>query len=74
MEPRGDHAIVTLAETKSYAGSASSMKLKKAWNKLLVKNANWFGGFGYSIRLGDPDRVLKYARRPQWSVFIHRTP
>ncbi|HLN31340.1 MAG TPA: hypothetical protein VK395_26600 [Gemmataceae bacterium] len=50
------------------------MKLKKAWNKLLVKNANWFGGFGYSIRLGDPDRVLKYARRPQWSVFIHRTP
>jgi len=63
MEPRGDHAIVTLAETKSYAGSTSVMKLKKGGNKLLVKNANWFAGFGCSIRLGDPDIALKYARR-----------
>jgi hypothetical protein len=42
-----------------------SMPLKKGWNKLLVKNANWSGGFGYSVRLGDPDRVLKYAREPK---------
>src|SRR5262249_42893479 len=34
-----------------------SMPLRKGWNKLLVKNANWFGGFGYCVRLGDPDRV-----------------
>jgi hypothetical protein len=40
-------------------------KLRKGWNKLLVKNANWTGGFGYCVRLGDPDRVLKYARQPQ---------
>jgi hypothetical protein len=42
-----------------------TVSLKKGWNKLLVKNANWNGGFGYCVRLGDPDRVLKYARRPE---------
>jgi len=42
----------------------SSARLKKGWNKLLVKNANWYGGFGYCVRLGDPDGVLKYARNP----------
>jgi hypothetical protein len=42
-----------------------AMPLKKGWNKLLVKNANWGGGFGYCVRLGDPDRVLKYARQTE---------
>jgi hypothetical protein len=42
-----------------------TIKLKKGWNKLLVKNANWTGGFGFCIRLGDPDKELKYARQPE---------
>jgi hypothetical protein len=44
--------------------SFCAVKLRKGWNKVLVKNANWSGGFGYCVRFGDPDRVLKYARKP----------
>lgn len=42
-----------------------SVSLKKGWNKLLIKNANWTGGFGYCVRIGDPDKVLKFARRAE---------
>ncbi|HWG41569.1 MAG TPA: glycoside hydrolase family 172 protein [Gemmataceae bacterium] len=45
--------------------SFCTVTLKKGWNKVLVKNANWSGGFGYCVRFGDPDRVLKYARSPK---------
>jgi serine/threonine protein kinase len=41
------------------------VRLKRGWNKMLVKNGNFDGAFGFSIRLGDPDRVLKYAHQPQ---------
>jgi hypothetical protein len=45
--------------------SFCTVKLKKGWNKVLVKNANWSGGFGYCVRFGDHERVLKYARQPE---------
>jgi hypothetical protein len=41
-----------------------AVKLKKGWNKVLVKNGNWGGAFGYCVRFGDPERELKYARQP----------
>jgi hypothetical protein len=45
--------------------SFCAVQLKKGWNKVLVKNANWNGGFGFCVRFGDPDRALKYARQPK---------
>lgn len=40
-------------------------KLRKGWNKVLVKCANWSGGWGFALRPGDPDRRLKFARSPE---------
>jgi hypothetical protein len=40
-------------------------KLHKGWNKVLVKCANWSGGWGFGLRPGDPDRRLKFARTPE---------
>ena len=42
-----------------------TMRLRKGWNKVLVKCANWFGGWGFCLRPGDPDRELRYARQPR---------
>jgi len=40
-------------------------KLKKGWNKTLVKCANWSGGWGFALRPGDPDMKLRFARSPE---------
>ncbi|MBM4033256.1 MAG: DUF2961 domain-containing protein [Planctomycetes bacterium] len=39
-------------------------RLRKGWNKLLVKCANWGGAWAFALRLGDPDKALKFARSP----------
>ncbi len=41
-----------------------TMSLAKGWNKVLVKCANWSGSWGFALRLGDPDGVLRCAREP----------
>ena len=53
-----DHGSVTPVVPDSYFCLAP---LKLGWNRILVKNANWQGGFGYCMRLGDPDHVLRFA-------------
>jgi hypothetical protein len=40
-------------------------RLKKGWNKLLVKCANHGGAWAFAVRPGDPDKTLKFARSPQ---------
>jgi len=40
-------------------------KLKKGWNKVLVKCANWGGAWAFALRVGDPDKTLKFARSPE---------
>ena len=40
-------------------------KLKKGWNKVLVKSSNWSGAWAFALRPGDPDGKLKFARQPQ---------
>ncbi len=40
-------------------------RLKKGWNKVLVKSVNWSGAWAFALRVGDPDRKLKFARQPQ---------
>jgi hypothetical protein len=42
----------------------ATLKLKSGWNRVLVKCANWNGGWGFSLRPADPDRKLKFAARP----------
>jgi hypothetical protein len=39
-------------------------ELKKGWNKVLVKSANWNGAWAFAVRPGDPDGRLKFARSP----------
>jgi hypothetical protein len=41
-----------------------TFELKKGWNRVLVKCANWGGAWGFSLRPGDPDRRLEFARSP----------
>ncbi len=41
-----------------------TLDLREGWNKVLVKCANWFGGWGFALRLGDPDQKLRFAREP----------
>jgi hypothetical protein len=43
----------------------TTMKLRSGWNKVLVKCANWNGGWTFMLRPGDPDQRLRFARRPQ---------
>jgi hypothetical protein len=40
-------------------------KLKKGWNKVLVKCANWGGAWAFALRVSDPDKTLKFARSPE---------
>ena len=42
-----------------------TVKLKKGWNKVLVKCVNHIGGWGFALRPGDPDGELKFARQPE---------
>ncbi len=41
-----------------------AVRLKKGWNRLLVKCGNWDGDFGFQLRLADPGQKLKYALKP----------
>ena len=43
----------------------TTMKLRKGWNRILVKCANWNGGWTFMLRPGDPDRELRFARQPE---------
>jgi len=43
----------------------TTMKLRSGWNKVLVKCANWSGGWAFMLRPGDPDRELRFARKPE---------
>ena len=43
---------------------ACDARLHKGWNKVLVKCGNWYD-VEASVRIGDPDRKLKFARQPQ---------
>lgn len=38
--------------------------LKKGWNKVLVKNANWHGNWAWSMKLTDPKKELKVTNIP----------
>jgi hypothetical protein len=42
-----------------------SVRLKKGWNRLLVKVLQGAGGWGYYVRFADPDGALRYALRPE---------
>jgi Protein of unknown function (DUF2961) len=41
------------------------LPLRRGWNKVLVKCANWNGGWGFALRPADPDRKLRFARSPE---------
>jgi len=42
-----------------------TLKLKKGWNRVLVKCYNWSGAWAFALRPGDPDKELRYARKPE---------
>jgi hypothetical protein len=42
----------------------TTMSLRSGWNKVLVKCANWNGGWAFMLRPADPDRKLRFARTP----------
>jgi hypothetical protein len=42
-----------------------SVRLKKGWNKVLVKVLQGAGGWGYYVRFADPDGALRYALKPE---------
>jgi hypothetical protein len=42
----------------------ATFRLKKGWNRVLVKCGNWSGAWGFALRPGDPDRELRFARQP----------
>ncbi|HSA95623.1 MAG TPA: glycoside hydrolase family 172 protein [Acidobacteriota bacterium] len=41
------------------------VRLKKGWNKVLIKVLQGAGGWGYFARFADPDGVLRYALKPE---------
>ncbi|MBN1419827.1 MAG: DUF2961 domain-containing protein [Planctomycetes bacterium] len=42
-----------------------TMHLKKGWNRVLVKCYNWSGAWAFALRPGDPEKGLRYARKPE---------
>ena len=42
-----------------------SVRLKKGWNKVLLKILQGAGGWGYYVRFADPEGDLRYALRPE---------
>jgi hypothetical protein len=42
-----------------------SVRLKKGWNKVLVKDLQGAGGWGFYARFADPEGVLRYALKPE---------
>lgn len=41
------------------------VRLKKGWNKVLVKDLQGAGGWGFYARFADPEGVLRYALQPE---------
>ncbi len=41
------------------------VRLKKGWNKVLVKDLQGAGGWGFYVRIADPEGVLRYALKPE---------
>ena len=41
------------------------IRLKKGWNKILVKDLQGAGGWGFFVRIADPEGVLRYALKPE---------
>ena len=41
------------------------VRLKKGWNKVLIKVLQGAGGWGYFARFADPDGALRYALKPE---------
>jgi hypothetical protein len=41
------------------------VSLRKGWNKVLVKVLQGAGGWGFYLRLADPDAALRYATEPE---------
>ncbi|MGZ5496382.1 MAG: hypothetical protein ACXWFO_06485, partial [Candidatus Aminicenantales bacterium] len=42
-----------------------SVRLVKGWNRVLVKDLQGAGGWGFYLRLADPEGVLRYALKPE---------
>jgi hypothetical protein len=42
----------------------ASCPLKQGWNRVLVKNGNWDGMWGFAIKITDPARELKITNEP----------
>ncbi len=42
-----------------------SVLLKKGWNKVLIKDLQGAGGWGFYVRLADPEGALRYALKPE---------
>jgi hypothetical protein len=42
-----------------------AVRLKKGWNKVLVKDLQGAGGWGFYLRFADPEGVLRYALKPE---------
>jgi len=42
-----------------------AVRLKKGWNKVLIKVLQGAGGWGYYARFADPDGALRYALKPE---------
>ena len=42
-----------------------AVRLKKGWNKVLIKVLQGAGGWGYYARFADPDGALRYAMKPE---------
>jgi hypothetical protein len=41
------------------------VKLKKGWNKVLIKVLQGAGGWGYYFRFSDPKAELRWALKPE---------
>ena len=42
-----------------------TVPLKKGWNKVLIKDLQGAGGWGFYVRFADPDGLLRYALTPE---------
>jgi hypothetical protein len=42
-----------------------AVRLKKGWNKVLIKVLQGAGGWGFYVRFADPEGSLRYALRPE---------
>lgn len=42
-----------------------SVHLKKGWNRVLIKDLQGAGGWGFYVRFADPEGILRYALKPE---------